>query len=699
MVVNAPETPIQAELIFVIEATSTNGAYISELKTNYIIPTLEYFHGGALEEGGGNGSVYGIVTYQAADNLLALPVNTFGPFTCPQTAIETIDKIQFIGGQAESRACITEALVAAAACFEELGRTDVSRHVLLLCCSPPYSAYAGGLVPPGAPGTIELAARLLGSSGAQLSIAAARRLPALLKLYEHAGGDTHHAQLRNYAKDPRHLVLLRGYSLKERPPSPAPPPAPEAPPDIYGQGRGAPPAAPRPPQFRPTAAVRPNTGWLPPPRNPLYDNSALVRQLTQPSYPPPQPGIQRMPGMMAAGPSTGAAPTPQRTYIWSGVLEWMEKGKNPGDQQKVTKHLPCQVSANSKDIEPELKVDTWPNKLLMQLMPKQLISNIGGQYLKDSKSVLFHLQQNEALDALTKVMVNGFAGCVHFSPMSSPPQCDIKVLILLYTPDKKAYLGFIPNNQATFVDRLRKVIQQQKMTQIIKQMPPASSAPMPGAMPTATMAGGGTMQPTMSSAGIPAAGMSGMGGMGGGMAAGMSAMAPLGPQAPSPQGIVQQMHPQGMMGMGGNMGGQGPPQQQQAPGGKGPRPSQLDGLEAARQQNLEKIQQLQQTLEAAHQQEAQFKSQMDIMSHLQAAQQQEQHYKQLEEQRKHQQQLQLQQQLQRGTGAVPRIMRPMMPSNPGLRHLLQQQPQYRPSGARAAPPQQFDDVNNYNDFI
>ncbi|XP_048001340.1 mediator of RNA polymerase II transcription subunit 25-like [Leguminivora glycinivorella] len=749
MVVNAPETPIQAELIFVIEATSTNGAYISELKTNYIIPTLEYFHGGALEEGGGNGSVYGIVTYQAADNLLALPVNTFGPFTCPQTVVETIDKIQFIGGQAESRACITEALVAVAACFEELGRTDKSRHVLLLCCSPPYSAYAGGLVPPGAPGTIELAARLLGSSGAQLSIAAARRLPALLKLYEHAGGDTHHAQLRNYAKDPRHLVLLRGFSLKERPPSPAPPPAPEAPPDIYGQGRGAPPAAPRPPQFRPTAAVRPNAGWLPPPRNPLYDNSALVRQLTQPSYPPPQPGIQRMPGMMAAGPSTGAAPTPQRTYIWSGVLEWMEKGKNPGDQQKVTKHLPCQVSANSKDIEPELKVDTWPNKLLMQLMPKQLISNIGGQYLKDSKSVLFHLQQNEALEALTKVMVNGFAGCVHFSPMSSPPQCDIKVLILLYTPDKKAYLGFIPNNQATFVDRLRKVIQQQKMTQIInKQMPPAvSSAPMPGAMPTATMAGAGTMQPTMSSAGMSSGGMSGMGmgggmaagmgslplgpqapspqgihqqmhpqvysasqmsrgisgggmsgmGMGGGMAAGMGSL-PLGPQAPSPQGIHQQMHPQGMMGMGGNMGGQVPQQQQQAPGGKGPRPSQLDGLEAARQQNLEKIQQLQQTLEAAHQQEAQFKSQMDIMSHLQAAQQQEQHYKQLEEQRKHQQQLQLQQQLQRGPGAVPRIMRPMMPSNPGLRHLLQQQPQYRPTGARAAPPQQFDDVNNY-DFI
>lgn len=44
----------------------------------------------------------------------------------------------------------------------------------------------------------------------------------------------------------------------------------------------------------------------------------------------------------------------------------------------------------------------------MQLMPKQLIGNIGGAYLKNSKSVLFHPQNCEALDALTKVMSSGF---------------------------------------------------------------------------------------------------------------------------------------------------------------------------------------------------------------------------------------------------------------------------------------------------
>lgn len=41
MVVNAPDSPVQAEVIFVIEATAANGAYIGELKTNYIVPTLE----------------------------------------------------------------------------------------------------------------------------------------------------------------------------------------------------------------------------------------------------------------------------------------------------------------------------------------------------------------------------------------------------------------------------------------------------------------------------------------------------------------------------------------------------------------------------------------------------------------------------------------------------------------------------------
>ncbi|XP_039302221.1 uncharacterized protein LOC105199140 isoform X2 [Solenopsis invicta] len=155
----------------------------------------------------------------------------------------------------------------------------------------------------------------------------------------------------------------------------------------------------------------------------------------------------------------------ERQNIWQGIVEWIEKAKNPTDAQKQTRHIPCQVSANAKDGDPELKADTWPPKLIMQLMPKQLIGSIGGTYLKNSKSVVFHPTPCEALESLTKMMTAGFAGCVHFTSASSSPACEIKVLILLYTTDKKTYLGFIPNDQTAFVDRLRKVIQQQKTSQ------------------------------------------------------------------------------------------------------------------------------------------------------------------------------------------------------------------------------------------
>ncbi|KAG8325026.1 Mediator of RNA polymerase II transcription subunit 25 [Homalodisca vitripennis] len=98
--------------------------------------------------------------------------------------------------------------------------------------------------------------------------------------------------------------------------------------------------------------------------------------------------------------------------IWQGMLEWIEKSKTPNDAQKNTRHVPCQVSAHSKDGEPELKADSWPQKLIMQLIPKQLIENIGGAYLKNSKSVLFYPQPCEALESLTRMMCSGFVSVI-----------------------------------------------------------------------------------------------------------------------------------------------------------------------------------------------------------------------------------------------------------------------------------------------
>nr|CAD7574221.1 unnamed protein product [Timema californicum] len=436
---------------------------------------------------------------------------------------------------------------------------------------------------------------------------------------------------------------------------------------------------------------------------------------------PPGP-IQTTPGQtpQVGQPSVNTAPIGgtfprERHTIWQGVLEWIEKAKNPTDPQKVTRHVPCQVSANLKDGEPELKADTWPQKLIMQLMPKQLIGNIGGAYLKNSKSVLFHPQNCEALDSLTRVMSSGFAGCVHFTSVPVPSPCEIKVLILLYTSEKRAYLGFIPNDQAAFVDRLRKVIQHQKTTQALMrqtQVSNTSVTPGPGVSMNPQGQGPQTSQANQSQQGGILMSQTNTMAMGGGQ---------ITQNVVNPGGIGQQgsgaansQNSQGQQISGlqqsndrqqqqpssaGGGGGGGNLNRTQGMMSSGPQRPQFDHIEAARQQNLAKIQQLRQTLEAAQQQELQYKSQLEIYNHmkiqqlqqnLEVAQQQEMQYKaQMEQEQQKMLRAQLQQmtqqqqrqmtpqgmqntQQQQSNQQQQRMMRPQLANNPGLRHLLQQ---------------------------
>merc|ERR1712113_179068 len=90
-----------------------------------------------------------------------------------------------------------------------------------------------------------------------------------------------------------------------------------------------------------------------------------------------------------------------------------------------------------------------------------MVQTIGGQYFRYSNLVSFHPQECESLVKMTNVMKTGFAGCVYFNG-----DCDIKVLILLYSNDKNAYLGFILKDQMSFVERVRTVFQEQEQVQL-----------------------------------------------------------------------------------------------------------------------------------------------------------------------------------------------------------------------------------------
>uniref|UniRef100_A0A1A9UH88 Mediator of RNA polymerase II transcription subunit 25 n=1 Tax=Glossina austeni TaxID=7395 RepID=A0A1A9UH88_GLOAU len=584
------------DIVFVVEGSAANGAYINELKTNYIVPTLENFSQGPIDDreylvSDRHSTQYGIVFYRTAANLLETTCCTFGPFTSPQKVVEIFERLPLVGGGMESCANLAEGFATAHVCFEDMketrapfieGSMALQKHCVLVCNSPPYSIpvtecwkFAGK--------TVEQLATLFHERKIYLSIIAPRKMPVLYKLYMKADGDQP-LTAKNYAKNIRHLVLLKGYHLKERPQSPngimgtnqalqmsgaqQHPNAQQTGQNagIVMDGNHASSQQQQQQQSAQVGGMNPNQqpgnplsqqmlqqqqfsaqNSQNPMQNPNFQpqgnrwifatnqqqtqnrpqfiggsnsgvvgsmvnaqglagqnpNSALISQLSAPPNQNINPMLQQQQqirmqmlnqqqqlqqlqqGNMHSGsgtsnqiptsapnqantsvpvqqhqPGTSSDQTVMREKIWSGTLEWVEKLKT--DQPKITRSIQCTVTSSIKDGEPEIKAINWPPKMFMQLMPKQLVGNIGGGYFKESKTVVFKPQPCEASESLAKNMTQLFAGCVHFTTPTNMPTCDIKVLILLYTAEKNAFLGFIPNNQAMFVERLRKVIQQKQ---------------------------------------------------------------------------------------------------------------------------------------------------------------------------------------------------------------------------------------------
>ncbi|XP_049642136.1 mediator of RNA polymerase II transcription subunit 25 isoform X4 [Suncus etruscus] len=188
--------------------------------------------------------------------------------------------------------------------------------------------------------------------------------------------------------------------------------------------------------------------------------------------PSAQPGAASMAGTVApggvSGPTAAQLGAPalsgqqsvtNKVLAWSGVLEWQEKPKpaSVDTNTKLTRSLPCQVYVNPGE---NLKTEQWPLKLIMQLIPQQLLTTLGPLF-RNSRMVQFHFTNKdlESLKGLYRIMGSGFAGCVHF-PHTAP--CEVRVLMLLYSSKKKIFMGLIPYDQGGFVNGIRQVISSRK---------------------------------------------------------------------------------------------------------------------------------------------------------------------------------------------------------------------------------------------
>ncbi|XP_057567970.1 prostate tumor-overexpressed gene 1 protein isoform X3 [Hippopotamus amphibius kiboko] len=164
------------------------------------------------------------------------------------------------------------------------------------------------------------------------------------------------------------------------------------------------------------------------------------------------------PGLALGGLAVGEHRLGNKLLAWSGVLEWQEKRRPYSDSTaKLKRALPCQAYVNQGE---NLETEQWPQKLIMQLIPQQLLTTLGPLF-RNSQLAQFHFTNRDcdSLKGLCRVMGNGFAGCMLF-PHISP--CEVRVLMLLYSSKKRIFMGLIPYDQSGFVNAIRQVITTRK---------------------------------------------------------------------------------------------------------------------------------------------------------------------------------------------------------------------------------------------
>uniref|UniRef100_A0A8C0G3W5 Mediator of RNA polymerase II transcription subunit 25 n=1 Tax=Chelonoidis abingdonii TaxID=106734 RepID=A0A8C0G3W5_CHEAB len=470
MVVPGLELPAQAvagmvaDVVFVIEGTANLGPYFESLRKHYLLPAIEYFNGGPPAEtdfgGDYGGTQYSLVVFNTVDCAPESYVQCHAPTSSAYEFVTWLDGIQFVGGGGESCSLIAEGLSTALQLFddfkkmrEQIGQTH--KVCILICNSPPYllpavesTTYSGY--------TTENLVQKIGERGIHFSVVSPRKLPALRALFDKATpGGMLEAQPKDFSQDPRHMILIRGMVLpgkgvggdggglgQGRATGPLP---------AGGHGGRGDSLEPRitplnalqtpfsqaPAQPLPAGSVPAMAPKLPPSSQPSLVSTVTTGSslLTQPpGQPPSQPGAPAMPSSVApsgvsvtppAAPQLGAAQlsgaqqsVTNKVLAWNGVLEWQEKPKpaSVDSSTKLTRSLPCQVYVNPGE---NLKTDQWPQKLIMQLIPQQLLTTLGPLF-RNSRMVQFHFTNKdlESLKGLYRIMGNGF---VRLGPPWGPP--------------------------------------------------------------------------------------------------------------------------------------------------------------------------------------------------------------------------------------------------------------------------------------
>jgi len=219
------------DVVFVVEGTANVGAYFDNLKSLYVVPTIEYFNGGQCEEIDygctANCTLYSLVTFHGSDRAPGSLSTCQEPMTSAFQFLQSLDRIDFSSGYGDSASHMAEGFSTALQLFDDLEKlrdphTKTQKHCILVCNSAPYSLLSE-CCPTYTGFTTEHLVSLLADKSINFSIISPRKIPVLYKLFDMACADPALSSVnaKNYTTDSRHLVLLKGPQLTERPVSPS----------------------------------------------------------------------------------------------------------------------------------------------------------------------------------------------------------------------------------------------------------------------------------------------------------------------------------------------------------------------------------------------------------------------------------------------------------------------------------------------
>ena len=152
--------------------------------------------------------------------------------------------------------------------------------------------------------------------------------------------------------------------------------------------------------------------------------------------------------------------------LWKGTLKWRVDTKTSSngirsEQQNtsIDKIVCVEIKALAKNDISQLISINWPTSLIMQLMPVRIMRQVGKDFFSNSFQVFLGLDEKVDHDLLKKYLnKTGAAGVVHF--MNSPA-CEIHIMVVLFSWEKEAFVGFIPHDQINFIRRIRDEIKKE----------------------------------------------------------------------------------------------------------------------------------------------------------------------------------------------------------------------------------------------